>query len=291
MLRYPKLQQWCIDMMIARFTSLIRFALLFIVFLSSNAFADAWTQPAGKGIVVSSLSYYHTDSFYDRDDERVDVPDFSKTEWRGYGEYGLTDAWTLGVGDALMALSQDDVAGVSSDNMGESGLQLFARRLLWQSQGYVLSLQPSITLPAHHRDSDVTAPLGAAEEWQGGVELQSGYGFDAYALHHYVSLGLGWRGRSSAAHDMLTAKIAAGISLDPRWQFRPEISYTRSTDIETAGVHAVAGLDDYALTKVQLQMAYAWAEDVSLTAGGFWHVWAENTGGNGGALVSIEKRF
>jgi hypothetical protein len=272
----------------------IAYALIIAIFFPlfvSNAFADAWTQPAGKGIVVATASMYHTDTFVDRDGHRVDVPSFYKMETRGYAEYGMSESLTLGVNDALMYLSQKDNRGEVHDNVGESGLQLFARRQLWAWQDMVVSLQPFVSLPAHHRSATSRAPVGAAEEWQSGVELQSGYGFDAFALHHYVTLGLGWRVRHSQAHDQLMTKLAAGIALHPKWQLRPEISFMHPMHLETDTTQSVGGVNDYALTKAQLQLAYQWSDDVDVVAGAFYHMLARNTGNSGGLLVSIEKRW
>jgi hypothetical protein len=266
--------------------------LFFTSYLSAHdALADAWLQPAGKGIVVSGVSVYRTDIFYDRHGKRLDVPSFSKTEMRAYGEYGLSEAWTVVASDALMVLTQDERAGSRYENIGEAGLELFARRKLWQHDATVLSVQPSVIMPAHHQENSARAPVGAPDEWQSGVELQSGYGFDAFDYHHYVTLGLGMRARYSQAHDQWTAKLAGGFTLHPDWELRPEVSVVRSLHMDTDAQTSLAGTNDYMLLKVQSQLAYHWSQDVSLVAGAFWHAMARNTGDNGGFLFSVEKRF
>jgi hypothetical protein len=274
----------------------LRIFLGFCLFIACNlspyhTLADAWLQPVGKGIVVSGVSVYRTDIFYDRDGKRLDVPSFSKTEMRVYGEYGVSDAWTVGASDALMLLTQDDRAGSRYENSGEAGLELFARRKLWQHDAMVLSVQPSLRMPAHHQELSARAPVGAPDEWQSSVEIQSGYGFDAFNLHHYVTLGLGMRARYSQAHDQWTAKLAGGFTLHPDWELRPEVSVVRSLHMDTDAQTSVAGTNDYMLLKVQSQLAYHWSQDVSLVAGAFLHAMARNTGDNGGFLLSVEKRF
>lgn len=265
--------------------------ILIVLCLYNNAFADAWNQPAGKGIFVSTVSTYHTSHYADRDGNMLAVPAYDKYEGRGYGEYGWNDDWTVGVADAVFYVQQDAARGGSADNVGEAGVDVFLRRALWQAEGMVLAVQPLFHFPAHHADSRNNPPFGAPEEFQSGGELQFGYGFDAFGLHHYITSGAGIKLRHSAAHNVMTLKIAGGFALTPTWELRPEVVYVQPTHMDNDVSQSVSGLNDYAVTKAQLSVAYKLGDDMSLVAGGFIHAWARNTGDGSGALLSLEKRF
>lgn len=256
-----------------------------------DAFADAWNQPAGKGIFVSTFSSYYTNRYADKNGHVLSVPDYAKYEGRGYSEYGWNTDWTVGVADALFYLQQDYARGGSADNVGEAGLDIFLRRALWQGNGMVLAIQPAFHFPAHHVDNHAIAPVGAPDEFQSSGELQFGYGFDAFGLHHYVTSGAGLKVRHSQAANVMSFKVAGGFALAPAWEVRPEISYVQPTHFARDVSQSVAGLNDYAVAKAQVAVAYRMADDWSLVAGGFIHAWARNTGEGRGAVFSLEKRF
>ncbi len=255
-----------------------------------NAHADGWVQPKHKGLVSLAATYYETDIFYDKDGKRVDVPRFTKYEVQPYLEYGLTDALTLGVSDGVHYLKQDQRVGNALTNEGDSGVEMFGRVRLWQEGAAVLSVQPFVKTPAYARRHG-SAPRGAPKEWQTGASLQGGYGLDAWGLHHYMTLNLGWRERFSAAHDQFLVRLAGGLSLSPNWQLLPEVSFEHPTHLNADPARSVSGVNDYALTKLQLMAHYGLSDVVKLQGGAFWHVAARNTGDNGGVRAALLYSF
>jgi hypothetical protein len=266
------------------------FCMWTLCLLMSNAWADGWVQPKHKALVSLAVTYYETDIFYDKDGHRVDVPRFTKYEIQPYMEYGLTDAVTLGLSDGVHYLKQDQRLGNALTNEGDSGSELFGRVRLWQDGAAVLSVQPFVKTPAYARRHGA-APRGAPKEWQTGASLQGGYGLEAWGLHHYVTLNVGWRERFSAAHDQFLVRVAGGVSVSPDWQLLPEISFEHPTHLNTDATRSVSGVNDYALTKLQLMAQYSLSERVQMQAGLFWHVAARNTGDNGGVRAALLYAF
>lgn len=261
------------------------------VMVSSAVHADGWTQPQGKGMMAATGRVYSTSVFYDKDGHKQRVPAYSKFSTQIYGEYGLRDAATLGLSSEGYYVRQATVSGEVRNNGGLAGAELFTRLRLWHDDAAVLSVQPFVKTTSWEWSRELLAPRGAPQEWQAGAMLQGGYGFNAWGLHHYATLGLGWRERFSAAHDQYLVRLGAGIALTPRWTLLPELSLEHPTHLRDDPTMSFSGVNDYALTKLQLKAEYALTPRMKVQAGGFWHVDARNTGNHGGVESSLLWSF
>ncbi len=67
-----------------------------ILFLSTQAYAGAWTQSPGDLQVINSFSYYHSNERFNASGNRRDQPRYRKWEWNPYVEYGFDQDTTFG---------------------------------------------------------------------------------------------------------------------------------------------------------------------------------------------------
>ena len=75
-----------------------------------NAFAGAWTQDKGKGLIITGTSYNQADRAFDSESKLRTPVEFEKLDSTLYIEYGLTDILTL-VGNTTL----QDVSFTSSE--------------------------------------------------------------------------------------------------------------------------------------------------------------------------------
>lgn len=253
-----------------------------------QAYAGAWTVPQGMQELYLTTNYYATDRYFDREGERRAIPRFTKWELNPYLQYGWTDDFTLGANLFLQHISQDSSREDTAHNYGLGNSELFVRYRLYHDTHWVASVQPLIALPTLYEKS---APDAGRDDWDAELQGLLGYQFTAFGLLHYFDGGFGYRYRNGDEDDQWRGSLTAGISLTPSWMLIPQISWVQSVSSSERGGVSVAGANDYDLSKVQLSAAYRWDERYTIQFGGFTHLDGENTGGGGGALLSLWIRY
>lgn len=118
---------------------------------SGAAYGQAFTQPAGKGRVITSIIYTTSDEVYDNSGDAVDIPDFDKTEIYFSGEYGLTDDLTLLLAPSLRIVSID--GGESSARLGYTDVG--GRYRIHNEGNVVFSVQGRVRIPGHRQRSSL----------------------------------------------------------------------------------------------------------------------------------------
>lgn len=250
-----------------------------------EAQAGAWTQPAGRALLIQSSTYYSTREAFDAAGDRAGVPRFSKYELNPYGEYGWSDDLTLGFSAFLQYLEQETASGggvLHNTGLGET--ELFVRTKLYDRNGMALSLQPLVTLPSRYRHD---APVAGRANWDGELALLGGYGFDALGRHHYFDAKAGYRYRSGVPEDQWRASAALGIGVSADCTLLAETEWHGRTRGSAASAFSVSGQNDYRLRKAQFSAVYRIDERYAVQFGGFRHLAGENTGAGGGAFFAL----
>jgi hypothetical protein len=165
-----------------------RFVLLAAILATSSVNAKSpWTQDKGGGFV--QLSWYGIGP-YERlfqssgDDFRLNR-EITDSTVQAYGEFGLTDRWTLVTSVPFKLLDAGDLVTdptlqpttIQSGSVSNIGNLVIGGRRSFIDKGYVLSAQ-----------FDLELPTGSFDEQTG---LSSGY--DAYTLTPAVGAGKGWK--------------------------------------------------------------------------------------------------
>lgn len=124
-------------------------ACLFLLGLfAPNAFAGAWTQDKGKGLIITGTSFNQADLAFDSESKLRTPVEFEKLDSTLYLEYGVTDILTL-VGNTTL----QDVRFTSSQ--GPQFFRGFATSKIGLRYGvnsknstWKLAVQPSLVIPA-----------------------------------------------------------------------------------------------------------------------------------------------
>ncbi len=266
-----------------------RCALYSLVFMVSGvcaqrALAAAWTQAKGKAQLITTLSSYASDRYFDLAGKRQPQSTYAKQELSAYGEYGIEDWLTLG-GTAFIARAEHN----DEDNWGLPDTELFLRARLWQEHGWVLSAAPLVKLPGF-APRDHQPFIGSAKP-AAGMQLSVGYGFEALGQHHFIALDGSYWHRTGVADDQLRLDATLGIGITPEITFMPQLFLTRRAHPRGASAFTQSSGDDYDLLTMRGSVLYALEENLSLQVGVYQDVRGKNAGAGTGALVALWRNF
>lgn len=260
----------------------LMFALLGL--LPVIAQAGAWTQPQGKGIAITNLTYYSTSNYYDSAGQKQSQPTFTKYEFQPYLEYGLTDAITLGGSAYLDAVKQS-----GESNQGLADPQFFIRGQIYRDDRQVVSLEPLLKLPSSFAHS--VSPQGGSKSTDYEFSLRYGRNQPLITTRDYMDFRLGYRARTQGLSDQIMLDAATGIKLDDTWEITPAIRATLATSPKDAASYSENGDLDYSLLKAELGALYHVSQGRALQATLFDHIAGVQTGGGVGASVGFMQAF
>jgi protein XagA len=286
--------------------SLIISCVFLLSSLSQPAYAGAWTQAKGDGLLIENYSYYYTSRFINNVGKRQSQPTYQKFEYNPYVEYGLADGVTIGANLFLQYIRQNTTQSITiptgpfssvtttykgvNQNIGIGDSEFFVRKRLWQKDGFIVSAEPMVKAPALI-SYDEFPDVGNSRP-DIGLTLSGGYSFKAYGQYHFANLDTGYRYRFGKQKDQIRIAATLGITLDNQWMVMPQLFITRRTSSPNVGpTFNENPANDYNLTKVQLSTIYKMWDDTALQLGGFYHVDARNSSLGGGVLIALWDFF
>ena len=275
-----------------RFGKLTAKTIIILLFclISGIAYAGAWTQNSGKGLLISNFSYYSTNKYFDNSGKKQSLADYQKYEMNPYIEYGLRDDITIGANLFFQRASQyDSNTGIDNSNLGVGDSELFTRFRLWQGDGKVFSVEPMVKLPS--LESESAQPQIGNKNFDTGLTFSSGYGFKAWELDHFINLDAGYRHRFSTPNDQLKFAATAGVSITKKTMVLTQVFTTTRLASHNNPAFTQSSGDDYDLTKLQISAIYKLDDKVSMQIGAFSNVAGRNIGSGDGLTFSINKIF
>lgn len=192
-----------------------------IFFLIQSAYAGGWTQPKGKGFFKLGQFVLSAQNFY-TDEGKKQAGAFPTTNLyitNFYGEYGLTDKWTVGTFIPLFYRitrnTQQFLSG-KPENKGDAknlfgDTDVFIKYGLIRNKPLVLSASLVLGLPTGKSDGLLTSGDG---EFNQLFKLEAGYGFSKLPI--FLSGGVGYNHRTKGFSDELILEGEAGYSFTPK---------------------------------------------------------------------------
>lgn len=276
----------------------MRFATIFTLTLcafwvvtpTTEALAQAWTQPDGGYFVKFSGNYLFTSDEWSvdgeeqeiaADDPRITDVWFRDVSFYAYAEYGLTDRLTLVSSVPLKILTstftQNPGGGlpprrVTLTNRGLGDMWISMRRAV-TVQPFGLSIQGGVKIPLYGEPEQkgflTVPPLGTGSA---DAEIGAYMGKSLYPLGGYVSGGIAYRFRGGDVHDEIPFNIEAGYT--HRGLFaKIRLDGVRNTD--RPGGSVIAGDEDY--LKLSPTLAWSFTDRFVLAFEAFHTFWGRNT--------------
>lgn len=260
-----------------RFWAITAIALL----CTQPAFAGAWTQPEGKGLVIANIGHSTADQRFDDAGGVAPATDFQKTEIRVYLEYGLTDWATLVAQPEWRHKETGPARGEEVDGLGRVDAGVRVR--LWQNDSSVFSVQASGRMPGA---SDTLAPAnGGDTDWEADARLLYGRGFPVLGRHAFTDMQLGYRFRFGDPADELRFDLTTGIDITPKI-----LALFQSFNSVSVGI-AKAPFLPTREHKLSAGVVYQFDEDWSFQIGGLYAVAGRNVLAERGLVLGVWRSF
>ncbi len=270
------------------FSVIILFNIIVICFLSGQAFAGAWTQKAGALQSITTIAIYKAAEFFDRNGRKNSQNSYYKQSASEYIEYGLRDDLTIGGQlNLIRAYQQVGAQERSSFNLGDS--EFFVRKLLWQSNSKVLSLQPYIIAPSLDKHNEV--PKIGSDNFSFGLKINYGVSGTLYGYGYYLDLAGGLLNRGGKPQDQWKSEATLGVDLNHNWQIISQAFLTTNRRGIMNNSFTQSAMDDYDATTIQLSAKYRLTKASHLQAGAYKTISGRNIGAGEGVLFSYLKTF
>jgi protein XagA len=249
----------------------------------------AWLQTKGEGLIISSLSSYHSDARFDSFGLRSDGRGYDKQELSVYGVYGLTEKLTLGAQPSFFRLRATNANRVGHEGMrGLSQVELFVRTSLVAADYWILSGQALLKLPGPRavdrepllenasRDAEVRLLLGRS----GRLARRF------LNLEYFSSIEAAYRARYRRSADQWRADAAFGV--------RPLQNY--QIIVQSFNILSSRSPDDsdptaYDLFKAQVSVVRDLPYGMAVQAGGYSEYAGRNIGAGKALFMAVWYRF
>ena len=197
-----------------------------------DAFAGAWTQEKGKGLIISGSSINRADLAFDSESKLRTPVDFEKLDSTFYLEYGVSDKLTL-VGNTAL----QDVSYTSSEGpqlySGFATSKLGLRYGFDSGSPWVFAVQPSLVIPAGGEavpDGDLGIGGFGAE-----IRLLAGRALTVGNRPGFFNAEAAFDQRSDGAPRQITADMTLGIQWAKHVQIIGQGFYRHTNDARFEG--------------------------------------------------------
>ena len=241
--------------------------------LATTAFAGAWPQAKGQGLLILKAEDEQADQGYSPSRDRVAIPHLRDDYLTLYGEYGLTSRLTL-QGRASYTDGEDQFVKYS----GRGPIELGLRWAAFQHDRTVVSLYAGAVATGVGRNAEYARPdQGATDAEIRALVGQSAnlWGHEAFANVEVARL---FRGGGLA--DETRLDLTAGAYVTPKWLVLIQ-SYAGDADGKTYHAQWVK------LEGGVVRSFGRW----SLQAGWRGVVWGKETPISSGPVLAVWRRF
>ena len=246
---------------------------------AAEAYAGAWTEPAGQGQMIASLFGWQGNGAPwggSASGQRE-----TKTEAQVYLDYGAYDRLTLfgqlgGESYRLSAPGADAYNGLDYTTLG-------ARYQAFKSDPFVVSLEASALIPGA-REASRPAQMG---DTGAGADVRAlaGYSFAVGGLPAFLDAEFGYRFRTLGPPSEWHGDLTLGLKPTARLMLLAQSFNTLSDGSGAPGFPA------WEQSLMQISAVYALDDVWSLQAGAFASLATRNTNSERGLTVAVWRKF
>ncbi len=183
-----------------------------------------WVSPKGQGFFKLGQAFMRSNRFFAPDGEEIDITTTSLYITSLYGEYGLSDRWTIKAYLPLfMRVTLNEVQFEPSGNTipGDefnsiADIDVGVTYGLIQNKPFVLSVGLTLGLPTGDTGGGDTQLLQTGDgEFNQLIQLQAGYAIPNSRA--YLGASVGFNNRTNDFSDEFRYGLEAGYSFTPSW--------------------------------------------------------------------------
>ena len=201
-----------------------KYLLILIIIVISLLFintlvAGAWTQKKNSGFYKLGLRYISATDVYDKDGNKIPVPELTNLFLAFYGEYGINDQLTLIANLSLLEsikikdqINNGIIISKGGSNSGIADSEIGLRYKIWQGEGSVLSSELFIGIPIGDTNNKTRLYTGD-DEFNQIINILYGQSF--YPLPLYLSTQVGFNNRTGGFSDEFRYAAEIGFNFVP----------------------------------------------------------------------------
>lgn len=161
-----------------KFFLFIFFLIIVCISKIDDSKADAWTQNKGNGIIIGSIEakQFNGIDTIGRFDKNKPI---HQTVFNVYGEYGITDRFTIGgkiiAVDSMQMQDNTFLSKVKNRSFALDTTQFFTRIRIFKNDFFVLSIVAQIGLPSFYKESDIS--YFSIKKWNYEPRIEMGFNF------------------------------------------------------------------------------------------------------------------
>lgn len=254
------------------------------VLAAPHAYAGAWLQPHGKGLLITQANYYSTSAYFDAQGTLQSQARFTKYEFQPYAEYGLSETLTLGGSAYAQYVTQS-----GANNQGLADPEFFLRARIWHDDQQVLSLQPLLKASRYYPSN--RPPRGGSETTDMELSLLYGRAQPLLTANDYIDLRAGYRARNQGLSDQLRLDALVGLKLNDHIEMMPALRMIMATQPTDASIYRENGELDYSILKAEISGMYHLNTQQSLQAAVSRPLMGMQTGAGYGISLGFAQTF
>jgi hypothetical protein len=256
-------------------------AAIAVVVVYGPAYAGAWLQPKGRGLLILSGTMLSSGRAFDGSGSSFETPRYNKFELGGWLEYGLTNHFTAILQPQFRSVSIARPTDAHHAGLGYTGLG--ARIGLWSNDNSTISFQSLVRIPGSGDENDPTQ--AGSTEMEEDLRLLYGRSFRLGAWPAFLDSEFAYRFRGGDAPDEIRSDVTFGVRPRPDLMLMAQ-SFSTFSQGNARGIYDV-GWE----WKAAVSVVWDFAKDWSVQVGGIATLAGENTLQERGGFVALWKRF
>lgn len=226
-----------------------------------------------------SYSNYSTDHFWNSQGKKLPTfNNFQRHSYLLYSEYALNTRNSLSLNGGYSTVTES----LNGSSQGIEDIELGWKFLISQNKSSAFTTQVIAIIPSGDRKSSFRYG-----QFGGQVGLLYSKFFCLYKQSGWVDLNIAYRFYKGFPSDQMRASLSLGYDLNSKITIigSGQLDYGLSKNRQKFDVNNITLNPSYKLFKARLECLINLYSHVSLTIGGFQHVWGRDTGTGGGFFV------
>lgn len=237
---------------------------------------SAFMRPKYSFDSLAYYSYYITDHFWSGKGKKLPAYNhFIKHSVRSYSEFFFTDRDSVSLNGGYSAVKES----INRNSQGIEDLELGWQHQFYQKNCSALSVKCTATVPVGPKKSCIRYGKFACE-----AKILYSKAFQTSLLPFWYDLDLGYKFYQGFPSDRINADAALGCRLfrDLFLILAARMEYSVNNGDSAKNLNNICFHPNQRLASLQAQLLYRLCSHITISLGGFQHVWGRNVGAGGG---------
>lgn len=228
--------------------------------------------------LLPSFSSYSTDHFWNKDYHKLPSHNrFRRQSYLLYAEFAINKSNSITFDGGYSNVCES----LNGNSHAFDDVELGWKHVLACSRTSAFTAQLTAILPVG--DKKYSIRYG---RWGGQLDLLYSKVFEIFNKISWIDTGIGYRYYSGFPSDQLRAGFAMGCKMSPKISFigSSQLDFSVRNGKSSFNRNNITFHPNYRLLRLQLECVFQVLSRVSISLGGYYHAWGQNTGTGGGGF-------